>query len=270
MRAPKTLAILASLFVGLSQAADPPASPIILPVIEAPKEKDPPAPPPGSPVILVPDSQYVIQSSVECLVFPANNNGVIKVTKDTGPLRIKGRFAEKPYEIQTKNFTAKFLYIVEGGVEGTEGLIVSPVGAKTEAEAKRVQFQVGQMPIPPPKPPKPDDPVVPVKSFRVIFVYESGDTYTAAQNGVLYGKAVQDYLTAKTTPEGGLAGWRRYDKDVTTANEQPIMAALWTAVKPKLTVIPCMVVEVNGKAEILALPANSTEALATLKKYGGQ
>lgn len=265
---------ICELFLILSVVcAEPPASPIVLPVVEQPAVPKPVPVQPGTPVVLTPDSLFVIQSSVECLVFPANDNGTFKVMKDTGPLRIKGRFAEKPYEIQTKNFTAKFLYIVESGKAGQDGLIIMPVGAKAETEAKRVLFQVGQMPIPPPVDPvDPVDPVVPVpvKSFRVIFVYESGATYTAQQNGVLYGKAVSDYLTAKTTPEGNLAGWRRFDKDQTADNEQPTMKALWQAVKPKLTGMPCMVVEVNGKAEILTLPSTTAEALATLKKYGGQ
>jgi hypothetical protein len=133
-------------------------------------------------------------------------------------------------------------------------------------------------PTPPgPKPPDPPAPPVPVTSFRVVFVYESGTNLTAAQSAVIYGKAVEAYLNATCTKEGNLPGWRRYDKDTDAANEQPTMRALWAAVKPALTTVPCVVIEVNGKADILAIDKpdgkggrvtlTPAEALALLKKY---
>ncbi len=128
-------------------------------------------------------------------------------------------------------------------------------------------------PVPPtpPVPPLPPEPPTPqpVTSFRVIFVHESGATLPAAQQSVMGAKSVRDYLNAKCTPEGGLPGWRQRDKDTDGSKDQPTMAALWAAVKPKLTAIPCIVVELNGKAEILPFPTNAADALTLLKKYGG-
>lgn len=132
-------------------------------------------------------------------------------------------------------------------------------------------------PRPPPKPPEPDppepkppDPKPPVvTSFRVIWVYESGDTIPANQTAVMDAKAVRDYLNAKTTPAGGWAGWRQFDPQHEAANDTPIMKALWQSVKPHITTIPCMVVEVNGKAEIVPFPKTPAEAIATLRSYGG-
>jgi hypothetical protein len=128
--------------------------------------------------------------------------------------------------------------------------------------------------------PKPIDPVVPVapvepepepvRSFRVIFVKESGSTLTAEQTAIPGAKAIREYLNAKTTREGNQPGWREYDPHQTTAGEQPTIAALWEAVKPKLNAIPCMIVEVNGKATVVSYPANAAEALNTLQRYGGQ
>ena len=127
--------------------------------------------------------------------------------------------------------------------------------------------------------PKPVDPVVPVvpvepepepvRSFRVIFVKESGSTLTAAQTAIPGAKAIREYLNAKTTVEGNLPGWREYDPQQNTKNEQPTMAAMWAAVHPKIQVIPCLVVEVNGKVTVLNYPANAEAALKTLKQYGG-
>jgi len=130
------------------------------------------------------------------------------------------------------------------------------------------------------EPPKPVDPVTPVvpvdpqpepiRSFRVIFVKESGSTLPAEQTSIPGAKVIREYLNAKTTREGNQPGWREYDPQQTTAGEQPTIAALWEAVKPKLNAIPCMVVEVNGKATVVNYPANAAEALKTLQQYGGQ
>lgn len=117
-------------------------------------------------------------------------------------------------------------------------------------------------PIPPdPKPPEP----TPVTSFRVIFVVETGNTITAAQNSVIYGKAVEDWMTANCT--GGKDGWRRRDKDATEGKDTTTMNALWAAVKPKVTSTPCVAVERNGKVEIIPVAATPADMLATFKRY---
>ncbi len=139
------------------------------------------------------------------------------------------------------------------------------VGEKASAVT---EVNKGAKPDVAPEPkPKPDDPKppAPVASFRVLLVYESGDTLTAAQNGVLYGKAVEEYLAAKCTKDGTLAGWRRRDKDAATTGDTATMNALWAAVKPAVTSTPCVALEVNGKVTIEPLPAT----VAMLKKYAG-
>ena len=127
-----------------------------------------------------------------------------------------------------------------------------------------------------PKPVTPDQPVPvvpvdpePVRSFRVIFVKESGQTLPAGQTAIPGSKDIREYLNAKTTKEGNQPGWREYDPQQNTTNEQPTMAALWEAVKPKLLPAPCLVIEVNGRATVMQFPANAAEAVATLKKAGG-
>ena len=109
----------------------------------------------------------------------------------------------------------------------------------------------------------------PVKSFRVIFVKESGQTLSAEQTAIPGAKEIRDYLTAKTTQEGGQVGWREYDPQQQTENEHPTMKALWQAAKPKLLTPPCLVIEVNGKATVMPFPGTVAEAVETLKKAGG-
>jgi hypothetical protein len=126
------------------------------------------------------------------------------------------------------------------------------------------------MPTPDPKPdpePTPDPKPVPVTSFRVFLVYESGDTLTAAQNAVLYGRAVEDWLTATCT--GGRDGWRRRDKDLHTSElDTPPLKTLWANARPKVTQTPCAVVEVNGAVTVIPLPGPTpADAIAALKKY---
>jgi hypothetical protein len=109
----------------------------------------------------------------------------------------------------------------------------------------------------------------PVKSFRVIFVKESGQTLAGEQLAIPGAKEIREYLAVKTTQEGGQVGWREYDPQQQTANEQPTMKALWEAAKPSLLPAPCLVVEVNGKATVMPFPKTVAEAVETLKKAGG-
>lgn len=126
-------------------------------------------------------------------------------------------------------------------------------------------------PDPDPNPPIPPDPPtpVPVTSFRVIFVKESGQTLNADQTAIAGAKAIRDYLTAKTTPEGGFSGWREYDPQQNVSNEESKMKALWAAAKSSITTVPCLIIEVNGKVKIVSYPKNVAEAIKLLKDNGG-
>ena len=156
--------------------------------------------------------------------------------------------------------------------EGTYRIIARGYDPTLGIAKQRLTIVLGKpTPTPTPVPPKPDDPLPePVKSFRVIFVKESGSTLPSEQTAITGSKAVRDYLSAKTTPDGSLSGWREYDPQQNTSNEQPTLKSLWAAAKSSITAVPCIVVEVNGKVSILPYPKNTAEALKTLKDIGGQ
>lgn len=137
--------------------------------------------------------------------------------------------------------------------------------------SRHPRFSVTLEPPKPPVPPNPPEPPTPepVKSFRVVFVKESGSTLNAEQTAITGAKAVRDYLRTKTTPQGGFAGWREYDPQQNVVNEQSMMKELWAASKSSITTVPCMIVEVNGKVTIISYPKNVADAINTLKKYGG-
>lgn len=247
---------------------------IIMPVTPVSVEPDT-TPVPSSEVIstLKTDQWYVIESSVE-LIALQSPQGVVDIEATTGPIKVRGLFVDGTGKSETRTYMSDFVYFVTAKSTGKTELILVPTGLALESAIVRQCLTVedGTKPIPPPGPgpgPEPPTPPSPVTSFRVIFVKESGSTLPANQTAIPGAKAIRDYLTAKTTPEGGLAGWREYDPQQSTANEQPTMKALWAAVQPKLSPAPCLIIEVNGKATVMPFPANVADAIETLKKAGG-
>lgn len=220
---------------------------------------------------------YVIESQTELFIEQVPE-GIVEIEDnqtDGESLRVNGVFADGPQKREWRTFKSNFVYILSSDKPGKTELVMVPSGIKSRDEIVRQPLLItGEGPRPPPDPgpePNPDPvPPVPTTSFRVIFVKESGVTLNAEQMAIPGAKAIRDYLTAKTTPEGGLAGWREYDPQQNVANEQSTMKALWTAVRPKITSVPAMVIEVNGNATVMPFPANVSEALETLKKSGGQ
>ncbi len=285
------LIILTALLVvtGLADAADRELTPIPegqirLPVLPpGPQPEPPPQPTPDLQPVEPPSPQevtelkadhwFVIESDIPFFVLDSRL-GVVQIGYDEGPLKLKGKFADGSGRNETRTYTSKYIATVEAQAKGQVELLVIPAGA-TDAGVclRRTLTVMGESPQPPPGPePQPDDPPHPpgpVTSFRVIFVKESGATLTPQQTAIPAAKVLRDYLTAKTTPEGGLAGWREYDPEQITANEQPTMRALWETVKPKLLPAPCLVIEVNGRATVMPFPNTVEAALAKLKEYGG-
>lgn len=127
-----------------------------------------------------------------------------------------------------------------------------------------------------PPPPKPVDPVVPdpvvppvdpLKTFRVFIIFESGDTITPQQNGILTGGVVENWCLANCT--GGKAGFRRRDKSISGEGD-PSMNEFWKAVQPQITVTPCIAMERNGKIVIDNLSATPAAQVEALSKYRGK
>ena len=225
------------------------------------------------------DDQWLVVESAEKICVTSSPLGVVNIQPEEGPMKVRGKFADGTGKIETRTFSSKYLYFINAVKKGTIEVIAFDSTITEEKDIPRYTLHVmGVDPNPPPGPgpgPKPDpdppepDPVV-VKSFRVIFVIESADTLPGSKVAVPDAKAVREYLTTKTTQEGGTTGWRTYDPDMTTTNEQPGIKALWDVVKPQINAVPCMVVEVNGHAKVLPFPETVDDALSILKKHGGQ
>jgi len=227
--------------------------------------------------VLPADTLWVIESTRELIVL-ASPPGLVGIESDVGPWKIMAKFADGTGKIELRTYTAPYLYFIQAAAKGEAEILMIPSGVTTESDIVRQQLTV-MGPRPPPDPVDPDDPIdpedpvdppEPVESFRVIFVKESGATLSLEQTAIPGAKVIRDYLNSTTTKEDGLPGWREYDPQMNTTNEQTTMAELWSAVKGSIETTPALVVEVNGHATVMPFPANVDEAVATLKKYGGE
>lgn len=230
--------------------------------------------PPGVVTRLNKGERYVFQAKVPCDIQTVPN-GVVSWVEKAGPREWTAVFAGGKGVEEDRSFDGPLIYALAPLKSGSVEVFVLP--KKGEGGWKRFTLDVdaGEGPIPPPKPPTPPDPPVPpvpvpVSSFRVIWVVESASTPPPGQNSVVNAKAVRDYLTRNTTPEDGWAGWRSCDPNSDLSKDQKAMAAMWAAVLPKVTVVPSVAIEINGKVDILNLPATPEAALALFTKYSGK
>jgi hypothetical protein len=205
------LALALTLLLPLSAASAlppvPPRTPapaplpdVVLPDVQPPP---PPVPVPAGRVKLGADVSWVAYSDADFVVL-ASPEGLVKVTKEAGPLRVRGRFVEAPTVVQTKTFPGKFIVSVEAVASGKCDLLV---GANL-ARLKRVCLDVAVGPAPPPDPPPgpgpgpaPDDALA--KSFQAAYAAES-DPQKAALLPTLAAFYRQG---AKSSADAGLATW---------------------------------------------------------------
>lgn len=152
----------------------------------------------------------------------------------------------------------EMVFLVRPKVTGEYRVVFWTVGEGESSELVIVGGTPSPVPpVPPsPVPPGPTPTPDPTAPLRVIFVYESSQAMTVAQQRVIFGEKVRQHLDANSK------GWRRYDKDVDASNERDTdIKALWTAVKPNLTTVPCVVVARGTSAEILPLPTDEDSAI---------
>lgn len=140
-------------------------------------------------------------------------------------------------------------------------------------------------PIPPDPKPKPDPlPPVPPGTFplSVLVVVETAKTLPAGQNSIIYGKTVRDYLKAKCANDPTAKDKKAYrlgwDKDDDTSNESKLWRDSMVLAR-NVGSVPAVVINqhtanADGSTAIRnvhagPLPANVTDMMALLKKFGG-
>lgn len=107
--------------------------------------------PPQAHAKLSADMLYVVPWHKDFFLL-ASPNGLVNVTKETGPITIRAIFADGNGKVQTRKFDSKFLYIVEAAGTGQVELFAIPVGVTDDATITRKVFDVdsGVGPRPPP------------------------------------------------------------------------------------------------------------------------
>lgn len=272
------LLVLVASAVGAAPADGPIRVPVG-PVVPTPM----PAPPgPDAAIRLAGDQLFVIDSDNPILVL-ASPKGVVRVTEEVGPIRMRGRFVDG-VGTETRTFKGKAVFVVEALVSGRCEILVVPAGAKESQVIRRtLQVEAGEGPIPPPKPlppepkppepkpePKPVEPDAPIPSpgLRVLIVYESADLakLPAAQQAVIYGAKFREYLQANCVagPDGKTREWRMWDADVDTSAESRLWAA---AMKRPRKELPHILIS-NGKTGFEGpLPKDVDAALELVGRY---
>lgn len=237
-------ACLVLAFVSLLGAAD---GPIRLPVSPPVPQPLPPAPNPDPISALAADQLYIVDSDTPLIVL-ASPKGLVSVSEEAGPLKIRGRFVDGTGKVETKTYRGKHIFTIEALGSGRVELLIVPVGAAKEADVIRrvIDVSAGEGPIPPPKPkpdpkpdPKPVDPApIPEAGLRVMIVYESQDLpkMPPAQSAIIYGAKVREYLNANCVvgPDGKTREYRFWDADVDASGESKLWQGAFKRSKTKI------------------------------------
>lgn len=143
--------VLLLALVGTATCADPVPKFPDWPV--APRVPDVPSPMPAPASVLNGSDWFVVQSDAEVQLL-ASPPGLVSITEEVGPIRLRGSFADGGGKVETRTYEKKHVFIVERLAAGQVELLLVPKGAVV----RRV-IGDGTEPIPPPKPkpePEPD------------------------------------------------------------------------------------------------------------------
>jgi hypothetical protein len=254
----------------------PDPKPAPKPLILFPEQPTPPAPKPlpvDAAIRLEASVLYVVRSDVPLIVL-TSPAGLLKVSVDAGPIRIKAVFSDGDGTSQSKMFTEKNVYSIEAVGAGLSELIVIPTGATGEKDVQRRIIDANNGPRPPPDPgpgPKPPDPPtpapIPLAGFRVLIVYDPA-TITPDQQGIVFGKKVRDYLQAKC-----VVGADGKTKDFWILQKSLDVSAAPKWIGDAMQRHPgagaYMLVSDGKTGYDGPIPANADAALAIMQKVGG-
>lgn len=138
--------------------ADEPQKPIRLPVIDN-AEPAPITPPQPKPVTVLPEDHFfVVESDVQLIVLHSPD-AILDVSEDQGPIRLRGKFAGGSGKIESKTFSGKYVYTIEGKQTKQTELVLIPVGVTSSEQIVRAVLSVnGAKPPPIPDDDKKDEP----------------------------------------------------------------------------------------------------------------
>lgn len=259
--------VLTALVSGLGPADPPaPAESIRLPDLVAPA---PPTPGPDAVQVIGADELFVVDSDIE-LFLRQSPAGVLTVTADAGPLRIRGKFVGGGGKIESKVFKGKFLYLIEAAQSGKADLFVIPKGVQADTSIIRRAVEAKLAPIPPPPvppfPPGPGpqpDPTPKGKAAAFMVVEETGAADAAR------GRLLNDAALAKFVRDNKLTvrvvDQNTVDKD---GNPPKDAAPYLQRVKDKAMKLPVLFV-VDAAGGVIYADTTAMDPAAILKILGG-
>lgn len=132
---------------------------------------------------LTPALLFVIDSDTPLVVLcsPAN---LLTVTRDEGPLKVRGVFVDGKGKPETRQFKGKHVYTLDASQAGKGEVIVLPVGASEPTDRIPIEVAEGDGPRPPPEP-KPDDPPAPKAKALYLAIIRDPMTVTPEQARLL-------------------------------------------------------------------------------------
>ncbi len=264
--------LLAILAICTAAIADEPVTPvIILPTIEtAPQPQEDTTP--KAVATLSEDVWYVVESKTPLIIL-SSPAGIVDVQPDTGPLKIKGKFADAPTKIEARVYSSPYLYFVNAVKPGTTELIIIPQGVTSQDDILRHALTVsGQGPKPPPDvvpdvDPEPQPQPVPPTGIRVLLLGD--ETASREQLNTLNSTRIVSWLDANCAKdESGRPAWRRWDRTTIAQpgmldKEDEIWRKLWSEIGGQVTGRNSLIVVADTKVKIHPLP-NPDDALKIL------
>lgn len=267
-----------------AQSPTPPVPPPpVLPklTIPAPAQDPSPTPPPvptTTPMKLSPDVNFIISGDNPFWVL-ASRDGLVNVSYEDGPLKIRGKFIDAPDKIETRIFKQKHNASVEPvkDATGQVEVLIFFIGETDLTKVQRRLLDLGQMPQPPPTPPLPPTPFPPLPptptpvpipdgEFRVLGLYER-DTLTTQQASVMNSEPVRVWLKANCAKDSaGDPDFRFLDKDAVVSKLPQTLQDMFAAAKQSAGQLPAVVTFRGTKGTAHALPATGAELLDILKK----
>lgn len=250
----------------LGAASDVPKPQPDWPTLPAVPDNLPPKPVAPQPATVLKGSDlYVVQSDdpVQLLASPS---GVVSITVEQGPIRLRGTFADGTGKTETRVYSKKQVFIVERVSPGAVELLrvpVGPVDVRLLSDGGEPPRPPGPNPVVPPVPPVEASPWDNAQGLRVMLVYPSlPGAITAKQQTIITGAAVRDYVDAHCVKVGNDPQYFFWK----TGEDVSGVAKQWQAAY-KLVEKGGVVVGNGPKWEKLAIPAGPDEFLALLAKY---
>lgn len=209
---------------------------------------------------ITPQQWYVIESAdrLRVLASPAD---AVTIEETEGPLKLRGSFAGSAKAVETRTYSAKWLYIITAEQAGQCELLLIPAAIEQQVIRQRLIIS-GLGPRPPTPEPGPSPAPVPPRGLQVILLIDQSDPVQslAAVNSV----PVLAWLDAHTTPIDGRPGWRRWDRTslqdpATLATDSAIWRKLWADIGSGIPAGP-QLVTISG-TKVTTRPITTQEQL---------